>query len=299
MTPASDVRVLGVGPLNLGALLTDPRVTLGTWNQIAAPEIVDLIGWNGFDYAIIDCEHGPFGIAEAERQGRACLAAGLASAIRIARNDPIAITQALDAGLGHVVVPNVGSGAEAAAAVAAARFAPEGTRGACPCVRSAGHFTTDWPTYVAAQTQETGIIALVESTAGVAAFDDILGTDGLGAVMFGPFDLSVSMGLDGDWRADAVQAAIEGMTATAVTRGCPVVMPLFSTDAEECRRMLDVWQARGVRSFVIGSDKIILATPSRVGRRHWLGRSACIRCSGTGSHEEGRSVLIAGLCWLS
>ena len=259
MTSGSGLRAPDVGAANLGALLAEPRVTLGTWNQIAAPEIVDLIGWNGFDYAIVDCEHGPFGIAEAERQGRACLAAGLAPAIRIARSDPIAITQALDAGLGHVVVPNVGSGAEAAAAVAATRFAPEGTRGACPCVRSAGHFTADWPTYAAAQTRETGIVALIESMTGVAAFNDILGTDGLGAVMFGPFDLSVSMGLDGDWRADAVQVAIEGMTAAAVARGCPVVMPLFSTDADECRQMLDAWQARGVRSFVIGSDKIILA----------------------------------------
>lgn len=246
--------------MNLSALLAEDRVTFGTWNQIAAPEIIDLLGLNGFDYAIVDCEHGPFGIETAERQGRACVAAGIAPSVRVPRNDPVEIMRALDAGLSHVVVPSIETGEAAAQAIASTRFAPEGLRGACPCVRSAGHFTRDWPAYRRAEEARTGVIALVETAAGVANFADIAATEGLAGIMFGPFDLSVSMGLGGDWRAAAVRAALEDMVEATIAAGIAPMMPVFSPDPVECRRLVDRWRERGVRSFLIGSDKIIMAS---------------------------------------
>ncbi|XWN30293.1 MAG: aldolase/citrate lyase family protein [Devosia sp.] len=247
----------------LAALLREGGPLIGTWNQIAAPEITDIIGAAGFDFAIIDCEHGPFGIAEAERQGRACLAAGVAPGIRVAANDRVEIGKALDAGLGAVVVPNVASAKAAADAVAATRFAPEGTRGACPCVRACDHHALDWPAYEAAQKDATAVVALVEGTAGYDAFDHILTVPGLTAIMMGPFDLAVSMGLKGDWRAPAVQDAVASMTKRAIAAECRVILPLFAPSIDECRADMAVWQERGVNAFIIGTDKIILATALR------------------------------------
>lgn len=244
-------------------VLASERTTLGTWNQIAAPEMIDLIGLNGFDFAIIDCEHGPFGIEAAERQGRACQAAGIAALVRVPANDPIWIAKALDAGLSTVVVPNVASGEAARRAVAATRFAPSGTRGACPCVRSSDHFATDWPGYVARENRRTGIVALVETVEGVENFDAIAATDGLKAIMFGPFDLSVSMGLAGDWRARAVTEAIGSMVERAIAKGRRVMMPVFSSDPAECEELVSGWRERGVSCFAVGADKIILATALR------------------------------------
>lgn len=246
--------------MNLGDLLAEDRTTLGTWNQIAAPEILDILGTNGFDYAVIDCEHGPFGIETAERQGRACRAAGIAPAVRVSRNDPVEIMRALDAGLPHVIVPSIGDREATARAVAATRFAPRGLRGACPCVRSAGHFTQDWPGYARAEEVWTGIIALVETAEGVRNFAGIAATEGLAGVMFGPFDLAVSMGLDGDWRATSVRSALEDMTARAHDAGLATLMPVFSPDPAECADLIEGWRMRGVRSFLIGSDKIVLAS---------------------------------------
>ncbi|MEM8854780.1 MAG: aldolase/citrate lyase family protein [Pseudomonadota bacterium] len=99
--------------------------------------------------------------------------------------------------------------------------------------------------------------------AGVAAFDEILAVPGLAAIMMGPFDLAVSMGLKGDWRAPAVQDAVASMTERAIAAGCPVILPLFAPSIEECRSDMAVWQARGVKAFIIGTDKIILATAFR------------------------------------
>ncbi|WP_224816073.1 HpcH/HpaI aldolase/citrate lyase family protein [Hasllibacter sp. MH4015] len=245
---------------DLRTLLASDAVTLGTWSQIAAPEMVDLIGLNGFGFTIIDCEHGVFGMETAENLARAADANDIACAVRVPRNDPVLIMKALDAGIRHVVVPNLSSGADAAQAVAATRFGPQGLRGACPCCRSGGHFIRNWTDYVAEEEARVGIIALVETAEGHRNIKDICATQGLRAVMVGPFDLSVSMGLNGDWRHADVRLAVEGMVATALDADLPVIMPVFSPDPSECADLVAGWRERGVRTFVIGSDKILIAT---------------------------------------
>jgi 4-hydroxy-2-oxoheptanedioate aldolase len=240
-------------------MLREGRVLRGTWAQIRAPEVVDMIGAAGFDFAVIDCEHGAFGIETAETLIRACDAAGLAPAVRVSRLDRIEIMKALDAGAGTVVVPNVETPEQAAEAVAATRFAPEGLRGACPCCRSGGHSIRDWETYRARQHAETGAIPLVETAAGAAAFARIVAVPGLAAVMLGPFDLSVSMGLGGNWRDAAVQAELIRMAGLAQAAGVPVILPVFAPTPAENRALIAEWQGRGVRTFAIGADKIILS----------------------------------------
>ena len=244
---------------DLKALLASSDTTLGTWTQIASPEMVDLIALNGFRFTVIDCEHGFFGMETAENLARAADANGIASAVRVPVNDPIVIMKALDAGIRHVVVPNIASGEAARTAVDATRFGPHGLRGACPCCRSGGHFIRNWKDYVAQEEGRVGAIALVESREGYENFKDIVAVQDLTAIMFGPFDLSVSMGLEGDWRARQVYSAVTEMIDRAVDCGQTVIMPVFSPDPSECRSIMEDWRARGVRAFVIGSDKILVA----------------------------------------
>ncbi len=239
-------------------LASDDRV-LGTWTQIAASEMVDLIGLNGFGFTIIDCQHGPFGIETAENLARAADANDVAVALRVSQNDPVEIMKALDAGVRHVVVPNIETAEETERAVAATRFGPHGLRGACPCCRSGGHFIRNWQDYVQAEESRTGAIALVETADGHHNIDAICKVPGLTALMVGPFDLSVSMGLNGDWRNTQVQSAVAEMIDTATSEGVPVMMPVFAPSKEECRDLVEYWAERGVSSFVIGSDKILVA----------------------------------------
>lgn len=244
---------------DLKALLGQNATVLGTWTQIAAPEMVDLIGLNGFQFTIIDCQHGPFGVETAENLARAADANDIAVALRVSRNDPVEIMKALDAGIRHVVIPNVETADDAAQAVAATRFGPQGLRGACPCCRSGGHFIRNWQDYVAKEEARTGAIALVETAQGHRNIESICATDGLAALMVGPFDLSVSMGFEGDWRHDAVTQAITDIVNASQSAKLPVIMPVFAPDPNECRALIDAWTARGVFCFVIGSDKIIVA----------------------------------------
>lgn len=244
---------------DLKSILASDDTSLGTWSQIAAPEMIDLIGLNGFGFTIIDCEHGFFGLETAENLARAADANNIAAALRVARNDPVEIMKALDAGIRHVVVPNLESAAGAERAVAATRFGPHGLRGACPCCRSGGHFIRNWQDYVAEEEARVGAIALVETAEGARNIAEICRTKGLTALMFGAFDLSVSMGLNGDWRHRRVQETVSEMVDRAVDAGHIVMMPVFSPDPQECRDLIAHWRQRGVRSFVIGSDKIMVA----------------------------------------
>ncbi len=244
---------------DLKSLLNSDTSVLGTWTQIAAPEMVDLIGLNGFQFTIIDCQHGPFGIETAENLARAADANDIAVALRVSQNDPVEIMKALDAGIRHVVVPNVETADDAAKAVAATRFGPGGLRGACPCCRSGGHFIRNWQDYVQAEEDRTGAIALVETTEGHRNIAAICATKGLSAVMVGPFDLSVSMGFSGDWRHETVARAVTDIVGAAHAAGLTVIMPVFAPDQAECRALIDNWVAQGVSCFVIGSDKIIVA----------------------------------------
>ncbi|WP_022729095.1 HpcH/HpaI aldolase family protein [Fodinicurvata sediminis] len=240
-------------------LLDAPAPILGTWSQIASAEVVDIIAASGFAFTIIDTEHGVFGLETAADLIRACNANRLEPIVRVPTNESWMIMKALDAGAGTVLVPKIESPEAAQAAVAAARYEPHGRRGACPCVRSGDQFVRDWPNYAAKANSSSGVMALVESPVGVEAFSDIAATQGLKAVLFGPFDLSVAMGKEGNFRHPDVVSALETMTAQARKADLPVIMPVFSPDMDQARREMQEWRAQGVSAFTIGTDKLLMA----------------------------------------
>ena len=249
----------------LGDLLAGDRPAIGTWNQIPAPEVIDLIGWSGFDFAVIDCEHGAFGLREAEAQARPCDAVDLAPVVRAPSVDPVWIGRALDAGIPHVLVPDARDPDALAACVARTRFAPRGTRGACPCVRSGRHVVRDGPGYARAQERGTGILTLIESAEGLAALDSLLEVEGVACWMLGPFDLAVSMGREGDWRHPGVVAALEDAARRILASGAPLAVPVFAEDPAECRALARHWADLGARLILVGTDKIILGAGLRSG----------------------------------
>lgn len=239
-------------------LFTGKRDVFGTWSQMSAPEAIDILGAAGLDYTIIDAEHGSFGMEAVENLVRSCNAAGLVPIVRVPDASQAAITRALDAGAAGVMVPGVSSAQEARSAIAAARFAPAGTRGACPCVRAGGHWVSDWRAYTQRCEVHTGVIVLAETPGAVSDIETICALPGLRALMIGPFDLSVAMGHAGDYRHPEVRSALHRILAAARSNAVPAMMPVFAPDLAETRRQVDDWRAQGVRVFAVGADKILL-----------------------------------------
>ena len=257
--------------MSLKELLTRPRL-VGTWTQIASADLIDALGHAGYDFTIIDCEHGAFGIETAEPLIRACEAARIAPLVRVPRlahGGDLLLYKALDAGALGVLVPGVESAEEASRAVAATRFAPEGTRGACPIVRSAAHSATAWRDFTRAQSDK-GVIAMIETAAGIAACDAICATPGLMGVMAGPFDLSVSMGFEGEHRHPTVQTALRRLIDAATAHEVPLLMPVFAPERDALSQQIAEWSALGVHRFAIGADKIIVAS-ALAQYRKWAG----------------------------
>lgn len=242
-------------------LLDSPAPVIGTWSQFAGPEVIDILGGSGFAFTIVDTEHGHFGLETAENLVRACDAAGLVPIVRIPTNEGYMITKALDIGAAAVLIPKISSAAEAERAVRAARYGPQGSRGACPCMRAGNHYVRDWHRFAADANGAggAGIIALIETPEAVEAIDAILAVPGLQAVLTGPFDLSVTIGLDGDTAHPRIIEALKRVVAASVRHKVPLILPLFQPDAADCRRRMREWQRLGVRLFTVGTDKLLFA----------------------------------------
>ncbi len=235
------------------------QVVLGTWSQIGAPEVIDILGGCGFDFTILDGQHTSLSTSTIESLARACDASGLVPVVRVADNLPHLILQACDLGAAGVIVPGIATREAAAAAVRSARFGPSGLRSACPTVRSGGQYVSDWRAYAGERDRETGVIALVESPEGISNCREIASVAGIAAVLAGPFDLAVAMGHGSDSRHREVTEAMQRLLEATQAARVPLIMPIFAPGADECREVMQEWKRRGVRLFTIGTDKLFLA----------------------------------------
>lgn len=230
-------------------LLSDATV-LSTFVIIKAPEVVELAALAGFDSVIIDLEHGPFELPDAVPLILAARARGIHPIVRVRSNQPSAIGAALDAGASGVLVPQVESEADARAAVSAAHFAPNGSRGVNPWVR-AFDFEAGMRDYAKAD-DETAIMLLIEGRSGIAALPAILDIPRLDCVFIGPVDMSHALGFPGEPEHPAVIAEIERISDEA--RKKDVSVGVFAATAEAARR----WIERGVSFVAVSEDTRVL-----------------------------------------
>jgi 4-hydroxy-2-oxoheptanedioate aldolase len=219
---------------------------LGTFAIVPCAEIIELIGLAGFDFVIIDMEHGPFGLGQVREGLVTARSCELWTVVRVPSTEPSMIGAVLDAGADGVLVPRVDSAAVAKAVVAAARFAPGGERGAHPWVRASGYGTR--PDWFAVANQETTVMVMVEGRAGIDAISEILSVPGLDAIFLGPVDLSHSLGVPGQIDHPQVREALEAVAAKAAAQG--MATAVFAPDAERTR----AWWPLGVRLVACGVD---------------------------------------------
>ncbi|KAM0894995.1 hypothetical protein ACQ4PT_024110 [Festuca glaucescens] len=158
-----------------------------------SPTLAEIAGLAGYDYVVVDMEHGPGGIPEALACLRALDAARTPAVLRLPVACPVWAKKALDLGPAGLMLPAVESPAAAAEAISYCRYPPRGVRGAAyPIVRASAYGLDD--SYVSRCEDDTLIICQVETAAGVAEVDTIAAVEGVDVVQMGPLDLSASMG---------------------------------------------------------------------------------------------------------
>jgi len=181
----------------------------GVFCNLYSPMIVELVGHIGFDFALIDAEHGPAGVESCEHMVRAADSVGLPIFIRVAMNIRQNILRYLDIGALGVMLPQVNTRAEAEAVVEAVKYPPQGRRGLGP-VRAADYgLTIPLKEYALNANQEILVAIQVETVAAVSNLDELLAVEGIDVFFIGPADLSASMGYVGQMNHPEVQATIE------------------------------------------------------------------------------------------
>lgn len=225
--------------------------TVGTICNLDAPAVGEAVALAGLDFAVLDQEHGPLTAETTLAMAAATEQGGAAPIVRVRANRPAEIQRALDVGAAGVQVPQVESGADAEAAVRAARFAPEGERGLSPYVRAGGYAGSD--DYTVEQNERTLVIVHVEGERGLDNLGDILAVDGVDVVFLGPYDLSQALGVPGDVTADVVVDTMENVRERAQAAG--TVVGAYADTPAIANRWIDV----GVQYVTVSVDCAVLS----------------------------------------
>jgi 4-hydroxy-2-oxoheptanedioate aldolase len=194
----------------------------GPFVRTADPVVTEIMGYAGFDFVIIDTEHGPMNVHQAENLVRAAKLSGAAPIIRIRENSDTMITQALDTGASGVQIPQINTAESAKYAVTSSMFFPKGNRGVCRFTRNAEYSNIPGEDYFQKSNDCTLVVIQVEGTEGVQNIDRILEVPGIDVLFLGPYDLSQSLGLIGQVTHPKVLSAIEEITKKAKDKNIAV-----------------------------------------------------------------------------
>jgi len=190
--------------------LREGKPAFGAMITFPSPPIVEMLGYMGFDWVLIDNEHGSIGVESAEDMIRAGDLTGVAPIVRPVANRPEVIAPFLDRGAWGVQVPHVNTRAEAEAAVSACKYYPEGQRGIFSRGRPAEYgIGGTTPEYVKAANANTLVCLMLEEVEALRNIDDICTVKGVDVLFIGSGDLSQSMGYPGQQTHPEVQALME------------------------------------------------------------------------------------------
>ena len=170
------------------------RPVLGAFLGLPTPALVEVIGRSGFDFIILDGEHGCFSLESQEECLRAAGAVGLPAIVRTPDGHPQHIQAALDAGAQGLQVPSVADPAQARLIVQASHFPPKDRRGFGSTTRAAGYGFTPRPQVVQAAGEGTLVIVQIETRKGVENLNDILAVNGVDIAFLGTSDMSLDYG---------------------------------------------------------------------------------------------------------
>ncbi len=220
----------------------------GPFLKLTDPAIVEICAHAGFDFCIIDMEHGPIGYEQAQNLIRAAEIHKLFPVIRISENSDTQILKALDIGAKGIQIPHINSKSDAERAVDAAKFNPYGNRGMCRYVRSANYSSRKKEDYFSEANNETSLIIQIEGVEGISNLSEILEVKDIEVIFIGPYDLSQSMGVPGEVHHRKVLAAMEKVVVEATRKG--IAVGTFVETPEDARK----WAKIGVKYISYSVD---------------------------------------------
>lgn len=225
------------------------RVSAGGWSDLGDPAGAEVLARAGYDWLVLDVQHGRYDERTLLQTAAALADAPVEVLVRVTHNGDDVIGRALDAGADGVIVPMIDTPAQAAAAVAAAKFPPLGRRSWGQLLALHGRDVPD----AATANERVTCAVMIETAAALDAIDAITQTPGVDMVFVGPFDLSLALGrtLDDLLADDGPDSPLRKVVASAAAHG--VTAGAFGGT-----------RARAVRLAQVGFTAVIVASDSRL-----------------------------------
>ena len=227
------------------------KPSIGSWLQIPHPSVAEILGQSGYDWTVVDMEHGSISTHQLPDLFRALELGGTLPLVRLSVGNPEECKQALDGGAGGVIVPMVESAEQLQSTRNACRWPPAGNRGVG--YSRANLFGKHFTEYTK-EAQSPLLVAQIENIRAIENLGEILSVKGLDAVFIGPYDLSASMGIIGQFDhtdfQEVMNRVLEICQHHKISSGIHVVQP----DPDELRLRIE----EGYRFIAYSIDSVFL-----------------------------------------
>jgi 2-dehydro-3-deoxyglucarate aldolase/4-hydroxy-2-oxoheptanedioate aldolase len=225
------------------------KLQLGmNFGQLRSPEIPRLLAAAGFHWAFIDTEHGGFDLETVQDICRAAQMAGLCPVVRVVDLNYGLVARALDCGAQGIILPRMEDPKLLETALSWTKFPPEGVRGYGLQPSQTDYSGLSFNEVIKHVNANTLTVLQIESRRAVEAREEILSVPGIDAVMIGPADLSISLGVPGDFQHPKMVEAMESVRDTCESRG---IAPGAHTRSVNLAKF---WKSRRMRFLGCGSD---------------------------------------------
>ncbi|MCW1949767.1 MAG: HpcH/HpaI aldolase/citrate lyase family protein [Octadecabacter sp.] len=223
----------------------------GLWLTLASGAVAEIAGKAGFDWCLIDAEHGPNTLTTLQMQLQALAGTPAQAVVRVPSGEDWILKQVLDLGVQTIVVPMVNTAEQAAQVAAAVRYPGQGSRGmGAVLARASGY--GEIVDYVASANEQIFLFVQIESAQAVENVDAIAATPGVDGIFVGPADLSADMGFVGQLDAPEVLVAIDHVYARTKAAGKAIGTVVF--DEPDFQPQIE----KGVTFLGVGGDSYVL-----------------------------------------
>lgn len=213
-------------------LLEARKPALGLILNMASPPLVEIGSLMGFDFILIDAEHGPINAIDAEPMIRVAELSRIAPIVRVPSGQADVALRFLDLGAVGIVFPHVNTAQQARDAAAVVRFPPLGRRGAAASTNASGYgMRMPYKNYMEHANRLLLPMIIIEEPEAVENIEEIVMVEGISAIIIGAMDLCTAMGFPGDPTAPEVEAAVERVIAACKTAEIPICLAGGNMDA--------------------------------------------------------------------
>lgn len=239
--------------------LKNDQISLGSWVTLGNTGIAEILSRAGFDWIVVDLEHSVISIDQAGELIRTIDGCDVVPLVRLTSNDENQIKRVMDAGAKGIIVPNISSAEEASKAVAATRYAPLGNRGVG--LARAQKYGPGFQDYLKWQTEGPIVLAQIENINALSELDKIFQVEGLDGYIIGPYDLSCSMGIPGDFDNPEFKGAMQQIQETGKRYNFPSGIHSVEPDVSALEDAIE----RGFKIIAYSVDIRILDVGARLG----------------------------------